>query len=123
MLTHEQFIAYLEETLPPEQAAGVEAEFTADAAAATQLSELTQYDSALRALLAGGVERARIGQTVFAAICGKSHRESEAPASHPTPGQMSDPRSSNPGGHEGNNMNNPSKSPNGENDYYNGMNP
>lgn len=78
MLTHEQVIAYLEETLPPEEAVGVEAEFTANAAAAIQLTELAQYDSALRTLLGGAVERARIEQSVLAAIHGKSLHEIEA---------------------------------------------
>ena len=111
MLTHEQVIAYLEETLSPEEAAGVEAEFTADAAAANQLTELAQYDSALRTLLGGAAERARIEQSVLAAIHGKSLHETEARALRQTIKQMPDHRSSNPGGHEENNMNNPGKNP------------
>jgi hypothetical protein len=111
MLTHEQVIAYLEETLPPVEAAGVEVEFTADAAAATQLTESAQYDSALWALLGGAVERARIEQAVLAAVCGKSLRETVASGLRQMLKQMLDNRSSNPGRHEENNMNHPGKNP------------
>ena len=111
MLTHEQVIAYLEETLPLEEAAGVEAEFIADAAAATQLTELAQYDSALRTLLGGAVERARIEESVLAAVCGKSLHDTEATGLRQTLKQRPDHRSSNPGRQEENNMNNPGKNP------------
>ena len=100
MLTHEQVIAYLEETLPPEEAAGVEAEFIADAAAATQLTELAQYDSALRTLLGGAVERTRIEESVLAAVCEKSLHETEASGLRQTLKQKPDHRSSNHGRHE-----------------------
>lgn len=116
MLTHEQVIAYLEETLPPEDAAGLEAQFAASAAAATQLTELAQYDSALRALLGGAVERARIEQSVLSAIHGKSLHEAEARTLCQTIRQTPDHRSSDPERHEENNMNNRSKSSNGDND-------
>jgi hypothetical protein len=111
MMTHEQVIAYLEETLPSEETAGVEAEFTANAAAATQLTELAQYDSALRTLLNGGAERARIEQSVLAAIREKSSHESEAPGSRQIIKQTPSHRTSNPRKQEDNNMTNPSKSP------------
>lgn len=111
MLTHEQVIAYLEETVPPEEVAGVEAEFTANAAAATQLTELAQYDSALRTLLGGAVERARIEESVLAAVREQSLHEHEAYGSRQTITQMPDHHSSNLGAPEENNMNNPNKSP------------
>lgn len=111
MLTHEQVIAYLEDTLPPEEAAGVEAQFIANTAAAAQLIELAQYDSALRTLLDGGVERGRIEQSVFAAIREKSSHESEALDSRQTTAETPDHHSSKLGTPEDNNMNKPNKSP------------
>ncbi len=107
MLTHEQIVAFLEEAWSPDSSSGFEIELTAKAAAVTQLLELAQYDSLLRALIAGASERARIEASVLAAIQEPSLQRGGSASSHTT----SRPMLGLPCSNFGNTMNEPDHTP------------
>ncbi|MEW6161009.1 MAG: FecR domain-containing protein [Verrucomicrobiota bacterium] len=67
-MTQEEFIAYLENALGPEQRARVEEELSRDPAALREMSDQLRMDQALRVLLGDKKEQDRVKQSILAVI-------------------------------------------------------
>ena len=72
MLNEQNLIAYLENTLPPDERARVEAELERDPQQRRQIVRHMQLDAALHAALGESKSNERVKQSVLAVICGES---------------------------------------------------